>query len=66
MLVEPGPETVDVPGLDFMSHANLGDIVRAALFDTGEQLRAPIVRTLLAGLNNPTRPACPRPRRAAA
>ena len=66
VLVEPGPETVDVMGLDFMSHANLREIVRAAFFDTGEQLRAPIARRLLAGLNNRTRPACSRPRRPAA
>jgi hypothetical protein len=47
-------------------HANLRDSVRAAFFDTGEQLRAPFARTLLAGLNNRTRPACPRPRQPAA
>jgi hypothetical protein len=45
---------------------NLRDIGRAAFFDTGEQLRAPIARTLLAGLNNRPRPACPRPRQPAA
>jgi NTE family protein len=66
VLVEPGPDVVDVLGIDFMSHASLRDIVRAAFFDTGEQLQAPIARTLLAGLNNPTRTAWPRPRRPAA
>jgi NTE family protein len=45
VLAEPGPDAVDVLGIDFMSHANLRDIVRAAFFDTGEQLRAPIART---------------------
>jgi hypothetical protein len=66
VLVEPGPDAVDVLGIAFMSHANLRDSVRAAFFDTGEQLRAPFARTLLAGLNNRTRPACPRPRQPAA
>jgi hypothetical protein len=39
------------------------EVVRAACLDTGEQLRAPITRTLVYGLNDP---APSRPSRAAA
>jgi NTE family protein len=56
VLIEPGPEVIDAFGYDFMSDARVNDIVRTAFLDTGEQLRAPITRTLLAGL------AAPRPR----
>jgi NTE family protein len=51
VLIEPGPDVVEAMGLDFMSDANLSDIVRTAFLDTGDLLRAPMTRTLLAGLN---------------
>lgn len=54
VLIEPGPDVVHEFGIDVMSDANLRDIVRAAFLDTGDQLRAPITRTLLYGLNNRT------------
>jgi hypothetical protein len=60
VLIEPGPDVVDVMGMDFMSGTNLRDIVAAAFLDTGDQLRAPITRTLLAGLNHRTRAPSPR------
>jgi NTE family protein len=61
VLIEPGPEVVDVLGTDFMSDVNVCDIVRAAFLDTGKQIRAPVTRTLLAGLNNRARADRPRP-----
>jgi hypothetical protein len=71
VLIEPGPEVVDVMGMNFMNGTNLPAIVGAAFLDTGDQLRAPITRTLLAGLNHRTRapsppfgppvPSCPSP-----
>ena len=59
VLIEPGPDVVHELGIDFMSDANLRDIVRAAFLDTGDQLRAPITRTLLCGLNVRTPPRVP-------
>ncbi len=56
VVIEPGPEVIEAQGVDFMSDARVDDIVRATFLDTGEQLRAPFNRTLLAGL------ARPRPR----
>jgi NTE family protein len=50
ILIEPGPEVVEALGSDPMSSTNLRGIVQAAFVDAGEQLRAPITRTLLAGL----------------
>ncbi len=50
VLIEPGPEVIDALGYDFMSDARVPDIVSAAFLDTGVQLRAPVARTLLAGL----------------
>ncbi|HLM63425.1 MAG TPA: patatin-like phospholipase family protein [Acidimicrobiales bacterium] len=50
VVIEPGAEVTAVLGSDFMSNARLQEIVRAAFIDAGEQLRAPITRTLLAGL----------------
>ena len=66
VLIEPGPEVVEALGSDPMSSTNLRAIVQAAFVDTGEQLRAPFTRTLLAGLNSrrtacTTRPAPPSP-----
>ncbi len=55
VLIEPGPEVIDALGYDFMSDARVTDIVGAAFLDTGEQLRAPVVRTLMAGLVDRTR-----------
>ena len=68
VVIEPGPEVVEALGADFMSDARVDDIVRSALLDTGEQLRAPFNRTLLAGLARPRPGDVPRrlrsPRRA--
>src|SRR5829696_8219631 len=50
VVIEQGAEVTAVLGSDFMSNARLQEIVRAAFIDAGEQLRAPITRTLLAGL----------------
>lgn len=55
VVIQPGPEVVDALGDDFMSDATATDIVAAAFIDTGEQLRAPVTRTLLAGLVDRTR-----------
>jgi NTE family protein len=51
VLIEPGPDVVSASGTDFMSAARVVDIVQAAFLDTGDQLRAPFTRTMLAGLN---------------
>jgi hypothetical protein len=42
-----------------MSDANVREIVRAAFLDTSDQLRTPITRTLLCGLNDRTPPRVP-------
>ena len=55
VVIQPGPEVVDALGDDFMSDATATDIVAAAFIDTGDQLRAPVTRTLLAGLVDRTR-----------
>jgi NTE family protein len=55
VLIEPGPEVIDTLGYDFMSDARVPDIVGAAFLDTGEQLRSPMIRTLVAGLVDRTR-----------
>jgi NTE family protein len=55
VVIEPGPEVVTELGTDFMSDERAADIVAAATIDTGEQLRAPMTRTLVAGLVDPTR-----------
>jgi NTE family protein len=55
VVIEPGPAVIDALGHDFMSDAGAEDIVAAAFIDTGEQLRAPLVRTLVAGLIDTTR-----------
>jgi hypothetical protein len=57
VVVEPGPEVIEALGSDFMSDAHADAIVAAAFVDTREQLRAPVVRTLLAGLVDGTRRA---------
>jgi NTE family protein len=57
VVIEPGPEVIDALGTDFMSDAHADAIVAAAFVDTGEQLRAPVVRTLIAGLVDNTRRA---------
>jgi NTE family protein len=56
VLVEPGPEAIVALGADFMSSHNVDDIVRTAFLDTGEQLAAPITRTMLGGINERLRP----------
>jgi hypothetical protein len=58
---------IRVLGTDFMSDARADAIVTAAFVDTGEQLRAPVVRTLVAGLVDTTRRAtqAPGPKRRA-
>ena len=69
VVIEPGPEVIDVLGTDFMSDAHADAIVTAAFVDTGEQLRAPVVRTLVAGLVDTSRRAAqqqaPGPKRRA-
>jgi NTE family protein len=63
VVIEPGPEVIEILGSDFMSSANAEDIVAAAFLDTGEQLRAPVVRTLVAGLVDRSRRETPAPGR---
>jgi NTE family protein len=73
VVIEPGPEVIRALGTDFMSDARASDIVAAAVADTSQQLRAPVVRTLVAGLAasarrerdpQPTAPGPSRKRRA--
>ncbi len=54
VVIEPGPAVIEALGADFMSHARTTDIVAAAMADTAELARAPVVRTLLAGLVDTT------------
>lgn len=69
VVIEPGPDVIEVLGTDFMSDARADAIVTTAFVDTGEQLRAPVVRTLVAGLVDTTRRAAqqqpPGPKRRA-
>lgn len=55
VVVEPGARVIHESGSDLMSDARMLEVVREAFLDTGEQLRAPFTRTLLAGLA-PRRP----------
>lgn len=55
VVIEPGPAVIDALGVDFMSHTRTEEIVAAAMADTAEQVRAPVVRTLLAGLTDESR-----------
>jgi NTE family protein len=55
VVIEPGREVIEALGDDFMSDAKADDIVAAAFVDTGELLRAPVVRTLVAGLVDTSR-----------
>lgn len=55
VVIEPGPAVIDALGSDFMSDVRAVDIVQAAAADTAEQLRVPVVRTLVAGLVDTTR-----------
>lgn len=48
--IEPGPDAIAALGSDFMSDAAAKDIVTAAFLDTGDQLREPRNRALLADL----------------
>lgn len=50
VVIEPGPEVIDILGSDFMSDVRADDIVNAAIVDTVGQLRVPVARALLAGL----------------
>ncbi|HET8620320.1 MAG TPA: patatin-like phospholipase family protein [Acidimicrobiales bacterium] len=61
LLIEPGPEVIEALGRDFMSDARVADIVRTAYVDTGDQLRQPAARDLLADLIEGSRaePAAP-------
>jgi NTE family protein len=56
LLIEPGPEVIEALGRDFMSNARVADIVRTTFVDTGDQLRKPVARALLAGLADRPRP----------
>jgi NTE family protein len=53
VVLEPGRDLTDLMGFDFMDHAKTKDIVSASLLDAGEQLRRPLVRTLVEGLAAP-------------
>lgn len=55
LVIEPGPDVIDVLGTDFMSDARADAIVEVARADTAEQLRTPVARTMLAGLVDTTR-----------
>lgn len=59
LLIEPGPEAIRALGQDFMSHARVEQIVGTAFLDTGEQLRLPRARALVAGLVAEGRPPAP-------
>lgn len=50
VVLEPGRELADLMGFDFMSHDRTKQIVGASILDAGEQLRQPLVRTLVEGL----------------
>ncbi len=52
VVIEPGPEVVGVIGPDFMSDANAADIAAAAMHDTAQQLKEPVIRKLLKGLGD--------------
>ena len=56
LLIEPGPGTIQALGQDFMSHSRVEQIVGTAFLDTGEQLRLPRARDLVAGLVAEGRP----------
>lgn len=61
VVIEPGPAVIEALGVDFMSHARTADIVEAAMADTAEQVGAPVVRTLLAGLKDDAHRAATAP-----
>ncbi len=61
VVIEPGPDVIRALGTNFMSAAHADAIVTAAFVDTGEQLRAPVVRTLVAGLVDASRRASQAP-----
>jgi hypothetical protein len=50
VVLEPGRELTDLMGFDFMNHDKTKQIVGASILDAGEQLRQPLVRTLVEGL----------------
>jgi NTE family protein len=50
VLIEPSHEVVEVLGMDFMSDANLVDIVQTAFIDTGDQIREVLGSTPLSQL----------------
>jgi NTE family protein len=56
VVLEPGADVARLWGLDLMDSSRRREITGAAILDAGEQLRAPRIRTLLAGLGAP-RPA---------
>jgi NTE family protein len=53
VVLEPGAEVASLWGLDLMDSSRRREITGAAILDAGEQLRAPWIRTLLAGLGAP-------------
>jgi NTE family protein len=65
VVLEPGAEVVEALGTDFMSHDRVEDIIRTAFLDTGDQIKRPFVRTLLAGLSTRGRAAVTAPTLAA-
>ncbi|UDY37539.1 patatin-like phospholipase family protein [Dermatobacter hominis] len=52
VVLEPGPDVVEVLGSDVMDGRRLREIVGAALLDAGSQLQAPVTRTLVEGLRH--------------
>ncbi|HEX6417198.1 MAG TPA: patatin-like phospholipase family protein [Acidimicrobiales bacterium] len=56
LVVEPGPEVIEVLGTDFMSDTRAAAIVEAARADTAAQLGAPEARALVARLTATRRP----------
>ena len=63
VVIEPGPEVIEALGHDLMSDARTRDVVEAALHDTGDQLRDPATRALVAGLVDRSRHEADAPRR---
>ena len=61
VVIEPGPAVIAALGTDFMSDVHAEAIVEAAVVDTEAQLRAPLVRTLVAGLIDTARRDAPPP-----
>lgn len=64
LVLAPGPRVLAHTGLDFMCPDRVAEIVGASFLDTGRQLAAPELRSLLRPLRS-ARPSAPRPPSAA-